>query len=219
MQTSLFDPEVIGGDACQWPDLTAASAYRYGCRCPRCRADHRQTGSPRCSFPGCDQPKARGSGRRYCPEHAVVPGAPGGAPRSVECWWCGALFVTRVRAVHPAVPVPLCPGHRLYAPVLRSWSMHHVTPDLQRAWLTDPLCWICQDPVDLTRRPPATRAPVVDHDHRCGCGKYSCGLCVRGLAHARCNLLVGHLEATCGVLGPERVLALVDALVVADRDA
>jgi hypothetical protein len=219
MQPSLFDPD--GPDdpaACMWPDLAPGSAYRYGCRCPRCRTDKRAVAAPLCSYPGCDRPKVAGSGRRYCPDHAVVPGAPGAAPMVVECGVCGAPFVVRMRtASHPTTRVLLCPAHRPFAAAVLVWAKHHVALDLQRRWLLDPVCWICGNAVDLTRRGTG-RAPVVDHDHRCGCGAYSCGLCVRGLAHQRCNLYLGQLEGAVVLLGPARVAALA-ALVGGDHDA
>lgn len=35
---------------------------------------------------------------------------------------------------------------------------------------------------------------VIDHDHKCCPGKYSCGKCVRGLLCHPCNQGIGHLE-------------------------
>lgn len=34
-------------------------------------------------------------------------------------------------------------------------------------------------------------ASVVDHDHACCPGSYSCGLCVRGLLCITCNMMIG----------------------------
>jgi|ERR1035437_3459782 hypothetical protein len=36
------------------------------------------------------------------------------------------------------------------------------------------------------------RHPSVDHDHECCPGKTSCGKCVRGIVHQKCNAIMGH---------------------------
>ena len=48
------------------------------------------------------------------------------------------------------------------------------------------LCAICRYPLG-----EETRTPSVDHDHRCCPGRKSCGECVRGLTHTRCNSMIG----------------------------
>jgi hypothetical protein len=37
-------------------------------------------------------------------------------------------------------------------------------------------------------------APVIDHDHSCCPGRYSCGHCVRGVLHRSCNTVLGLLN-------------------------
>ncbi len=34
----------------------------------------------------------------------------------------------------------------------------------------------------------------IDHDHRCCTGAYSCGSCVRGIIHSRCNTAMGNFD-------------------------
>ena len=46
----------------------------------------------------------------------------------------------------------------------------------------DGVCVIC-------KKSPAV---VVDHDHTCCPGSYSCGRCVRGILCSKCNLGIGH---------------------------
>ena len=48
-------------------------------------------------------------------------------------------------------------------------------------------CAICRDM-------PGEQGFVVDHDHRCCPGVYTCGMCVRSLLCSKCNFAVGHLE-------------------------
>ena len=50
------------------------------------------------------------------------------------------------------------------------------------------LCALCLKPLD-----PAIRNPV-DHDHKCCQGEKSCGKCVRGVLHDRCNRYISLLE-------------------------
>lgn len=52
------------------------------------------------------------------------------------------------------------------------------------------LCGVC---AMLSKGYDANSA-VVDHNHKCCPGKKSCGKCVRGLIHRKCNLLIGFAE-------------------------
>lgn len=47
-------------------------------------------------------------------------------------------------------------------------------------------CPVCLDPL--------SRNAQVDHDHSCCPGEKSCGNCVRGIVHGRCNMIVGKFE-------------------------
>ena len=48
----------------------------------------------------------------------------------------------------------------------------------------DGLCWVCQES-------PGT---VVDHDHKCCSGTFSCGKCVRGILCHQCNVGLGMFQ-------------------------
>lgn len=50
------------------------------------------------------------------------------------------------------------------------------------------VCGICGDP------PPEDTLFHVDHDHSCCSGERTCGLCIRGLLCARCNLGISLME-------------------------
>ena len=54
------------------------------------------------------------------------------------------------------------------------------------------LCALCHEPLLRTGIEPLSVA--VDHDRACCPGPKSCGKCVRGLIHRRCNLLLGYAE-------------------------
>lgn len=56
------------------------------------------------------------------------------------------------------------------------------------------LCALCGDPMVLTGK--GAKSVVIDHDHACcpGSRGRSCGSCVRGLLHSKCNMLLGVVE-------------------------
>jgi hypothetical protein len=77
----------------------------------------------------------------------------------------------------------------------RSYRLEYyygLTPDMYQKMLENQnrLCALCRQPLDFEKRYPS-----VDHDHRCCSGKTSCGKCVRGIVHQRCNLFLGFVEA------------------------
>jgi hypothetical protein len=55
------------------------------------------------------------------------------------------------------------------------------------------LCSVCRTP--MLPKGKTAKSVVVDHDRRCCPGRGSCGQCVRGLIHSRCNIIVGVLES------------------------
>lgn len=61
------------------------------------------------------------------------------------------------------------------------------------------LCALCHEPMLPKGR--ESDSVCIDHDRSC-CPTLakSCGKCVRGLLHHRCNLLLGHARDTVGVL-------------------
>ena len=71
--------------------------------------------------------------------------------------------------------------------VLRRYSITSVEYD-RLLVLQNGVCAIC-------RRPPESGTVlVVDHDHTCCPGKTSCGSCIRGLLHIKCNWALGHMN-------------------------
>ncbi len=75
-----------------------------------------------------------------------------------------------------------------------------------RMWeAQDGRCYLCGDPM-------VPEDAVIEHDHSC-CGEFtSCPACRRGLAHQRCNRLIGHADED-----PERLMHIARALEVAKR--
>ena len=68
------------------------------------------------------------------------------------------------------------------------------------------LCWSCR----------FRKIDVVDHDHACCPGRFSCGKCVRGLLCVSCNTALGLVgDNLNGVLSLARYLAGEAQLVVA----
>ena len=71
----------------------------------------------------------------------------------------------------------------------------------------DARCYLCGDPL----QPDLTKCHI-DHDHSC-CGPGgSCGICVRGIACASCNRLIGEAKDD-----PRRLRVIADNLEAANR--
>lgn len=62
------------------------------------------------------------------------------------------------------------------------------------------VCYLCGQP------PEAERNLSIDHNHECCAGNHSCGLCIRGLAHLKCNTIIAYANDDPALL---RRLALV----------
>ena len=95
----------------------------------------------------------------------------------------------------------------------RDARIHGLAPDdWARLW-TDQRgrCYLCSDP--LSRGDRSRSLVVVDHDHRCSCGRFrSCRWCRRGLACLRCNVLIGMADDD-----PERLRRIADNLERAQK--
>lgn len=74
------------------------------------------------------------------------------------------------------------------------WQRYTLTADQFDALLIQQknLCAICHLPLGAH--------PVIDHDHTCCNDSRSCGRCIRGLVHQRCNVLLGLANENIAVL-------------------
>lgn len=55
------------------------------------------------------------------------------------------------------------------------------------------VCPVCKNPLIWTES-YCGESPTLDHDHSCCQGAYSCGKCIRGILHARCNSALGCVD-------------------------
>lgn len=110
-----------------------------------------------------------------------------------QSWGCHPCAQTRLKAERAADPQRFA-DYRLNAYRNRGgrYRAHKTTKVAMAALLAEQggLCPVCADPIDLAD----TRKTAIDHDHSCCPGTYSCGKCIRGILHHRCNVLVGHME-------------------------
>lgn len=118
------------------------------------------------------------------------------------CAWCRASVHTYNPRTYDGQPVcNACLGPISH--VLRRLRRHHVHISHVFWLLADPTCPICGINVLTPVRQPngGMLAPlVIDHDHTCCVGDYSCGECVRGLICQTCNFLIGQAHDNPAVL-------------------
>lgn len=205
-----LDPENYRADRgeCEHPGLHPLSAYTYGCRCVGCikyrsaRWNRVKTGIPQpCKYPGCDKPKRRVQGSRYCEDHAtsIKYKATGRSspPPEMTCRLCASQFRGRLTRTHP-----FCQEcNRKNAGLVRSALAHHVEFDRLVDWIERGTCELCQRPLYLGKGKGGSQGFAVDHDHGCCSGDKSCGTCVRGLLCTACNVSLGHIEALTARVG------------------
>lgn len=227
---TLFDLELVTTEMCRFPQVAGATAYRYGCRCDRCReakafglssmchidgcngirlkgrrvcTDH----LARCAESGCLNPRRLVQAAKYCEEHATsINKDPQGPARVVGiCHLCD----TRIR--HTPGSIGLCQEHKHLRSFVRQCRGHHLTREQTQVLMAVHECWICGG--DLAWRfhqfARANESIHVDHDHRHCPGQKSCGQCVRGLAHANCNQQFAYVEKFIDRIGEERLHAIL----------
>jgi len=167
--------------------------------------------------PWCDEQRRQVQRAKYCELHATsinytargVKQAPLGSVASGPCLVCDVV-VTRVRNSRPLL---LCVDHVHLRHTFKTWrNLYHMTDEQIRSLAIHPLCWFCGDSLAwrLSSYGKAGMDHItVDHDHACCEGVGSCGKCIRGLAHMRCNQGFGQVESMLDLLGDERLVWLI----------
>jgi Recombination endonuclease VII len=199
-------------DNCEHPMLSATSAYRYGCRCRRCTAGKRNGGglSPYCHVEDCSNLRLKS--RRYCADHVpadrvrikrmrlIATCEIPRCGRTIE--WYESTLQANIREDVRDLYRRVCGRHRQpYMGVIKS---HHLNSAQALELLLATHCTYCGE--QLATLSSGRKDVVVDHDHDC-CQHSSCGRCVRGFVHPRCNTEIGFLETVeRGNLGLERAL-------------
>lgn len=202
------------GAPCARPDIEPSSAYRYGCRCPRCvrwksrtRAQEMAAGlvgPPVCKIDGCNNPKRRVSGAKYCEEHATSLNyrLTGKQYRPTHtCIGCGRDYQGKYAGATQST-YKVCPPCRQRSTALLARArLHGVPPEVVARWLTDPLCDLCSSPLYLGKGRGGSQGFCIDHDHAHCDGITGCAECVRGLLCNRCNTRLGAYEALARDVG------------------
>lgn len=200
---------VLDRSACDWPDHTPTTAYSYGCRCPGCRKHRsyrnkrlRVDGPGLCAIAGCDNPKRRVQGAKFCDAHTTARGyMPGpGLQRTITCAVCG-----REAHVSKKITYPICHGCRQHNRGLVNRAGKH-SVDLARllTWISSPICELCG-----TRLGSHKGNFAIDHDHRHCPSETGCAECVRGLLCNRCNLTLGQVERLLADGGMDRIMSYI----------
>jgi hypothetical protein len=159
--------------------------------CPTCRL--KQT----CTFPGCSEPVrelgACNTHRQHKRRYGDVLG------RVLECMHCRQEFRPLLTNSGAKGVVLFCPECRKdnIPQLWNSLQKFDVTPGLYFAMLDRQAhaCAICG-----TKAPGGQGRFHVDHDHSCCHGQSSCGRCVRGLLCNWCNLGIGKLRDSAGII-------------------
>ncbi len=215
-----LDPEKYVSDRadCRFPDMHPQSSYTYGCRCIGCYKFNaarwarrkREGHQPHpCKADGCDQPRRRVQGARYCEEHArlrqYIP-----VTKYVDCPLCGTTHPQDRNAQRPYCG----PCNKTYARISRAAARHHVPVETLTRWILDPRCALCRRPLYLKgARTSGEAGASIDHDHACCPGPTSCGRCIRGLTCHSCNLRLGAHESLVAEVG----LATLATYLTANR--
>lgn len=180
-------------------------------QCRMCSRDARQ-GWPYCSGGSCTNPvrtcqrcteefrvRHEGAGHKYCASCTQRGAGAGNGANVRHCAWCAKPAPPGPGGRAPGVWPYVCSG--CIDPIrhiVGRLKAHHVSIERARALLSDPGCECCGvDLVEKVRDKSTGRIRallVVDHDHWCCPGQFSCGRCVRGLICNLCNTAAGMLR-------------------------
>lgn len=179
----------------------------------------------KCDEPGCDKPRRRAQGARYCEDHARSTGYRGktrnenAGREHITCARCGRDY-RRNKQRYSDSPTSaawrqFCNDCTRKSPLtLAAMRNHHVPEDKAYAWLMQGPDLRCEFPGCgrvLGHDGNQTARPQIDHDHdHCPHGP-SCGECIRGVLCTRCNRNLGGLQALLNQTSMAAVLAYLTA--------
>lgn len=221
--------------ACRYPSMAANTAYQYGCRCEGCVAHRKhyyrniRSIPPRCPAEGCLNPKVRGAGSRWCEEHiklnqlCAYESCTNKKARGSGNRYCVLHKTKENRRIEVLVDCPVCnmsarttSSHRYSAictacrqeakKLVANATRHNVELATVVRWIAQPRCQLCSQRFYLGSS-GSGQSYVIDHDHACCKGDYSCGRCVRGLVCNQCNLSLGHIEKMFARTGIDQLMA------------
>ncbi len=205
-EPTLFDG-CVTATPCAHPTVSPTSGYQYGCRCLRCNGAWRQREArkragivERCAASGCDRPRRRVSGARYCDEHATSRGYVPVLKERKTCSLCGSDYERWRKGSR----FDVCGSCRMvYRSLLSRAAMHHVDSDWLVARIKAGLrCELCSRPMFVGHGKDGVH---IDHDHRCCNETESCGRCVRGLLCVQCNTNLGAIESLVARVGADAI--------------
>lgn len=192
---------------CQFPQLEAASAYRYGCRCRGCRKykaiwnhrtrDERMT----CAMPGCDNQRRAVQRARYCEEHTTCRDYNVVTKVQSVCALCGSTaLISRNKKYQVCLRC-----NEKHKALFAAAGRHGASVGTVIGWIRGGLkCALCERPTFTSK---GSRMSHIDHDHACCPGDRGCASCVRGLLCISCNVRLGAYESLLSEHGEDKVRA------------
>lgn len=164
-----------------------------------------------CAVDGCEKPRRRKSGARYCEEHATcrdyrLTGAAHTKYRKIDCELCGAQAKVSRQSTYVICNECVEPRRGL----INAARNHGVPWEILRKWLSAPSCELCRRPLYVGKGKGGAQGFAVDHNHNCCPGGTGCTKCIRGLLCGACNTQLGSMESLMRRASMASLLAYID---------